>query len=168
MKLVFTENKEVISAMEKALTKLKTTTVEIGLPEGASSRSRWLLALHQRGSPIMRIPPRPVVAPALAQAEVQQAIAASLAAACQAAYEGDEAGIQQGFEQAGEAGVEGIRSYIDSGIKPGNSPVTISGGWIYNRVARKGIQVAGKGFDKPMYNTGELYNSFSYEVVSRT
>ena len=168
MRLTFTENKEALTKQFRALNALRTTRVEVGLPEGASSRSRWLLALHQRGSPIMRIPPRPVVAPALAQSEVQQAIAAGLVAACQAAYEGDEAGIQQGFEQAGEAGVQGIRSYIDSGIKPGNSPVTISGGWIYNRVARKGVQVEGKGFDKPMYNTGELYNSFSFEVVSNS
>ena len=82
MKLLFIEHEESLSKLETALTKLKTTTVEIGLPEGASSRSRWLLALHQRGSPIMRIPPRPVVAPALAQSEVQQAIAAGRTRLC--------------------------------------------------------------------------------------
>ena len=166
MRLTIIENKEAISKMEKALARLRQTTVEVGLPEGASSRSRWLLALHQRGTPIMRIPPRPVVGPALAQGEVQQAITDGLIAACEAAYEGSEAGIQQGFEQAGAAGVQGIRDYIDAGIKPGNAPVTISGGWVYNRVAHTGVPVGGKGFDKPMYNTGELYNSFDYEVKS--
>ena len=166
MKLIFEENQDSLEKMTKALEQLRRTSVEVGLPEGASSRSKWLLALHQRGSPVMRIPPRPVVGPALGQATVQEAVAAGLVAACEAAYDGDSAGIQAGFEAAGEAGVQGIRDYIDAGIKPGNSPVTISGGWIYNRVAKKGVAVGGKGFDKPMYETGELYESFSYEVKS--
>ena len=164
MRLTIREDREAMEKMENALSKLRQTSVEVGLPEGASSRSRWLLALHQRGAPIMRIPPRPVVGPALGQGEVQQAITDGLIAACEAAYEGNEAGIRLGFEEAGAAGVQGIRDYIDSGIKPGNSPVTISGGWIYNRVAHKGVAVGGKGFDKPMYETGELYNSFDFEV----
>ncbi len=167
MKLTFTEDSSALSAMEKALDRLRKTTVEVGLPEGASARSRWLLALHQRGAPIMHIPPRPVVEPALAQGDVQEAIGAALLTACEAAYAGDESGIDQGFDEAGQAGVQGIRDYIDAGIKPGNSPVTVSGGWIYNRVAHKGVLVSGKGFDKPMYHTGELYDSFDYEVVSK-
>ena len=164
MKLSFTENTEALSKMEKALERLRKTTVEVGLPEGASSRSRWLLALHQRGAPIMRIPPRPVVEPALAHGDVQDAISSALLSACEAAYAGDESGIDRAFDEAGQAGVRGIRDYIDAGIKPGNSPATVSGGWIYNRVAHKGVLVSGKGFDKPMYATGELYNSFDYEV----
>ena len=164
MKLTFTENADALSALSKSLDRLRKTTVEVGLPAGASARSRWLLALHQRGSPIMRIPPRPVVEPALAQADVQDAISAALLSACEAAYAGDEAGIDLGFDQAGQTGVRGIRDYIDAGIKPGNAPVTVSGGWVYNRVAHKGVSVSGKGFDKPMYHTGELYNSFDYEV----
>ena len=166
MKLIFEENQDSLEKMTKALEQLRRTSVEVGLPEGASSRSKWLLALHQRGSPVMRIPPRPVIGPALGQATVQEAVATGLVAACEAAYDGDSAGIQSGFEAAGEAGVQGIRDYIDAGIKPGNSPVTISGGWVYNRVAKKGVSVGGKGFDKPMYETGELYESFDYEVKS--
>ena len=168
MRMDFKQDDEAIAKMEKALEQLRRTSVEVGLPEGASSRSKWLLALHQRGSPVMRIPPRPIVGPALGQTAVQEAVAAGLVAACEAAYDGDSAGIQAGFEAAGEAGVQGIRDYIDAGIKPGNSPVTISSGWVYNRVAKKGVSVGGKGFDKPMYETGELYESLSYEVVSKS
>ena len=60
-----------------------------------------------------------------------------------------------------------IREYIDEGIAPPNSPVTLSGGWIYNRVAKKGVLVRGKAGDKPMFDTGALYNDFDYEVTSR-
>ena len=164
MKMNIIENTDSINKMTKAVERLRKTRVEVGLPEDASARNRWLLALHERGSPIMRIPPRPVVGPALAQGEVQDAIAEGLRSACEAAFDGNEAGIDAGFEAAGEAGVQGIRDYIDTGIEPGNAKVTISGGWIYNRAAKKGVKVPGKGFDKPMYDTGELYNSFAFEV----
>ncbi len=164
MKLSIKENAEQITKILEAAEKLQKTTVEVGLPENASARNRFLLALHQRGSPIMRIPPRPIIGPALGSAEAQSAMTEALISSCEAAAEGDVSGVTKGFEDAGEAGVKAIKNYIDSGIAPGNSPVTVSGGWIYNRVAKEGVLVSGKGFDKPMYATGELYNSFSFEV----
>jgi hypothetical protein len=94
-------------------------------------------------------------------------MAEGLMRAAEAALDGDEDGIAAGFEAAGKAGADGIRAYIDAGVAPPNSPVTVSGGWIWNRVAKKGVQVAGKGFNKPLYRTGELYNAFDYEVKRR-
>ncbi len=164
MKLTIRENAELITKILEAAEKLQKTSVEVGLPENASARNRFLLALHQRGSPIMRIPPRPIIGPALGSAEAQSAITDALISSCEAAAKGDSSGVVKGFEEAGEAGVKAIQAYIDSGISPGNSPVTISGGWIYNRVAKEGVLVSGKGFDKPMYATGELYNSFDWEL----
>jgi len=64
-------------------------------------------------------------------------------------------------------GADGIREYIDGGIAPPNAPVTLSGGWIYNRVAKKGVLVSGKAGDKPMFDTGALYNDFDYEITGR-
>ena len=57
-----------------------------------------------------------------------------------------------------------IRAYIDTHIPPPNSPVTVNGGWIWNRKARKGVYVSGKGFDKPLFDTGALYDAFGYEI----
>ena len=85
-------------------------------------------------------------------------------AACKAAVKGDLDRVTAGFEQAGQAGVDGIHAYIDSGIEPGNAPLTIHGGWIRNFVSKRPVHVEGKGFDKPMYATGELYRSFGFEV----
>lgn len=164
MKLTIRENAEQITKVLEAVEKLRKTSVEVGLPENASARNRFLLALHQRGSPIMRIPPRPIIGPALGSTEAQSAISNALITSCEAAAVGDVAGVTEGFEEAGQAGVDAIKGYIDSGISPGNSPVTISGGWIYNRVAKEGVLVSGKGFDKPMYATGELYNAFDWEL----
>ena len=114
----------------------------------------------------MRIPPRPVIAPALARPEVRREMAEALRSAAEAAFAGEEAGVAAGFEAAGRAGADGIRAYIDAGVSPPNAPVTVSGGWVYNRVAKTGVPVEGKGFNKPLYDTGQLYNEFDYDVVS--
>ena len=113
----------------------------------------------------MHIPPRPVVGPGLSLAHEE--MAAALLAGCEAAAAGNESGLSDAFESAGEAGVQGIRDYIDTGVPPPNAPVTVSGGWVYNRAARVGVHVSGKGFDKPLYDTGELYRSFVYEVKEK-
>jgi len=115
----------------------------------------------------MRIPPRPVVRPALARETLRAEMAESLMESCEAAAKGDLSGTQAGLENAGQRGADGIREYIDAGISPPNSPVTLSGGWIYNRVAKKGVPVKGKTGDKPLLDTGALYNDFDYEVTER-
>ncbi|MBQ6288318.1 MAG: hypothetical protein IJK06_12870 [Clostridia bacterium] len=167
LKITVTENTDQIKKRSKCLKYLQTHRVDVGLTSGASARSKFLLAIHTRGSPVMRIPPRPVVRPALARETLRAEMAECLMEACEAANNGDLSGTQAGLENAGQRGAEGIREYIDAGIDPPNSPVTLSGGWIYNRVAKKGVLVKGKTGDKPLLDTGALYNDFDYEVTER-
>ena len=68
------------------------------------------------------------------------------------------------LEAAGQAGADGIRAYIDAHIPPPNSSATVNGGWIWNRAAKKAVYVKGKGFTKPLFDTGNLYNAFGYEI----
>ena len=84
--------------------------------------------------------------------------------AARAAWEGDDDAAKAAMESAGQAGADGIRAYIDSHIPPPNSPVTVNGDWVYNRVARKCVYVPGKGFNKPLFDTGALYDAYDYEV----
>ena len=161
---------EHIEAMKKRLEALKYLAgheVNVGLTEGASERNRFILAVQEHGSPVMRIPPRPVIRPGLAREETRAEMTEAMMEAVEAAQEGDVEGVRAGMERCGQAGADGIRAYIDAGIKPGNSPVTVNGGWIYNRVAKTGVPVGGKGFDKPLYETGELYRAFDYEVKEK-
>ena len=167
LKIAITENTDQIKKRAKCLEYLKKHRVDVGLTSKASARSKFLLAIHTRGSPVMRIPPRPVVRPALARETLRAEMAECLMEACEAANNGDLSGTQAGLENAGQRGAEGIREYIDTGIDPPNSPVTLSGGWIYNRVAKKGVLVKGKAGDKPLLDTGALYEDFDYEVTER-
>jgi len=165
--LKMTEDTERLEKRDECLKYLRENKVDVGLTSSASGRSLFLLGIHTRGSPVMRIPPRPVVQPALAQEGLRAEMAGKMLSSCEAAMDGDLSGTQRGLEDAGQLGADGIREYIDAGISPPNSPVTLSGGWIYNRVAKKGVLVVGKSGSTPMKDTGALYNDFDYEIIGR-
>ena len=148
----------------RCLRTLQRTRLRVGLPESAPPRLRLILSVQEHGSPLQRIPPRPVIAPALSRPEVRRRMAEALSGAARAAWEANPSGIRSGFAAAGQAGADAIRSEIDAGLSPPNSPVTVSGGWLYNRAAGKVVYVPGKGFNRPLFNTGELYNAFDYEI----
>ncbi len=161
------EDTGLLEKRETCLAYLRSHRVDVGLVSSASARSRFLLAIHTRGSPLMRIPPRPAVAPALGQEDLRKEMAEYLAGSCEAAFEGDLAGTRKGLEKAGQRGADGIREYIDAGIDPPNAPVTLAGGWIRNRAAGKSVLVKGKSGATPLVDTGQLYDDFGYEVTER-
>ena len=165
--LKIAENSERLDARDKCLDWLRHHVVDVGLTSSASARSRFLLGIHTRGSPIMRIPPRPVVEPALNQADLRAEMGERMLDSCEAALEGNLSETKKGLEEAGQRGADGIREYIDSQIPPPNSPVTLSGGWIYNRVAKKGVYVEGKNGSTPMKDTGALYDDFDWEITEK-
>jgi len=165
--LKMTEDTKLLENRQKCLEYLRKHKVDVGLTSSASDRSRFLLGIHTRGSPIMRIPPRPVVEPALAQEGLKAEMGEKMVSACKAAWDGDLDGTKKAMEESGQRGADGIREYIDAGIDPPNSPVTLTGGWIWNRVAKKGVYVEGKNGSTPMKDTGALYNDFDYEIVDQ-
>ena len=167
LSLKMTEDTERLEKREKCLEFLRKHKVDVGLTSSASGRSFFLLGIHTRGSPIMHIPPRPVVEPALSREGLWQEMGEFLLQSCEAAFAGDMAGTEAGLEDAGQRGADGIREFIDAGISPQNAPVTLSGGWIYNRVAKKGVLVSGKSGSTPMKDTGALYEDFDYEITGR-
>ena len=162
MRITIHDNLHAMDKRLQALQKLKNTKVKVGLPEEAGGRLHFILAVQEHGSPIMNIPPRPVISPALRRPETRLQMAEAMQDAVRAAWKGEDP--RPALEAAGQAGADGIRAYIDSHIPPPNSPATINGGWIYNRKARKCVYVHGKGFDKPLFDTGALYNAFDYEI----
>ena len=167
MKLKITDHADILSKRLKALSWLKSHEVRVGLPSSASDRNREILAIQEHGSPLNRIPPRPVVLPTLSSPPVQAAMAEELLQAASSAWEGSASDAAAHLAAAGQAGADAIRAAIDAGVPPPNAPVTVHGGWVYNRKARTGVSVPGKGFDKPLYDTGELYEAFGFEITGR-
>ena len=167
MKLTFTEDTNLEQKRRECLDYLNRTKVDVGLTSSASGRSRFLMALHEHGAPGAHIPARPVIAPALGAAEAREAVSRELLNAVSAANRGSREETEAALEKAGEAGADAIRAYIDAGVPPPDAPLTVSGGWIRNFSSKKPVHVAGKGFNKPLYDTGELYNDFDYEITER-
>ena len=167
MKLTFTEDTNLEHKRRECLDYLNRTKVDVGLTSSASGRSRFLMALHEHGAPGAHIPARPVIAPALGTEEAREAVSRELLNAVSAANRGSREETEAALEKAGEAGADAIRAYIDAGVPPPNAPLTVSGGWIRNFSSKKPVHVAGKGFNKPLYDTGELYNDFDYEITER-
>ncbi len=143
MKLTIHDDPEALVKRLRALQKLKTMSVQVGLPASAGGRLRFMLAVQEHASPIMRIPFRPVIRPALAKPESRSAMAAEMKDAAHAAWEGEDPRLA--LVAAGQAGTDGIRAYIDSNIPPPSSPVTVNGGWIYNRAAHKNVYCSREG-----------------------
>ena len=165
MKVFIHDDATLFASRVRMLTELKGITLKVGLPEGTGDRLRFILAVQEHGSPIIHIPSRPVIRPALAQAETRAAMADAMKDAIDSAWEGKDPHAD--LKAAGQTGVDGIRAYIDSHIPPPNSPTTVSGGWIYNRAAKKAVYVKGKGFDKPLFDTGALDEAFGFEIDER-
>ena len=162
MKLTIHDDPDLLTECLRRLKKLKSAKVKVGLPESAGGQLHFILAVQEHGSPLMHIPSRPVVQPALHKDETRTEMAKALKQAIQTAWEGKDPHAD--LEAAGRKGADGIRAYIDSHIPPPNSPATVSGGWIYNRKAKKSVYVKGKGFNKPLFDTGALYDAFGYEI----
>ena len=165
--LKITEATKKLQDRLQCLQYLATHTVEVGLTSTASERSRTLLAIHEHGDPVMHIPARPVVKPALSQASTRKEMSAAMLEACAAANAGDQAGVTRALEDAGKAGVDGIHAYIDKGIPPPNSPITLKGGWMRNPVSKKPVKVKGKSGTTPLIDTVQLYNDFDYEIINK-
>ena len=165
MKLEIKDNSEELKERLQSMERLGKMKVKVGLPASAGAHLHFILAIQEHGAPVMRIPSRRVVGPALENESTREKMAKAMVDALRSSWDGEPERAYSSLEEAGQAGADGIRKYIDAGISPPNSPVTVSGGWIWNRIAKKGVFVAGKGFNKPLYDTGELYNAFGYEIT---
>ena len=117
MKLIIHDDPEALDKRIQVLQKLKTMNVNVGLPASAGGRLRFILAVQEHGSPMMRIPSRPVIAPALAKPETRSAMAEAMKDAVQAAWEGEDP--RAALEAAGQAGASGSgRTSIPESRRP--------------------------------------------------
>ena len=102
MKLTIHDDPDALSRRVRALRKLKAANVKVGLPAKAGGRLQFILAVQEHGSPIMRIPSRPVVRPALAKPATRSAMADAMKDAVRAAWGGENP--RPAMESAGLAG----------------------------------------------------------------
>ena len=86
-KLIIHDDPDLLTERFRALKKLKSTEVKVGLPKSAGGQLHFILAVQEHGSPIMHIPSRPVIHPALAKDETRAEMAKTMKAAIQSAWD---------------------------------------------------------------------------------
>lgn len=160
------------AAIERAMKELRETEVLVGIPEEKASRKDEgeptnveLMYIHSHGSPLNRIPARPVIEPAISDAK--ERLGAILADAAKSAMDGDINGMTAAFNEAGLAGEMAAKNWF---LNPKN-------GWKQNAdsiieakeqktrraaKAKKGETVVSD--PKPLIDTGEFRRSITYVV----
>jgi hypothetical protein len=115
------------------LTALKKTHVYVGIPEEKAGRrsgevtNAQLLFIHTNGSPLRRIPKRPVIEPALATPETQARIQALFKACALAALANDPEKAVKNLKKVGIVGADASKKWFTDGRNswPPNKPATI-------------------------------------------
>jgi hypothetical protein len=101
-----------------------------------------LLFIHTNGSPINKVPARPVIQPAIEAGGNRQAIASELVASVKATLSGDKETAEKKMLRAALAGQNAARKWFTDGRN----------GWAPNTPAT----VKRKGSDRPLIDTGAL------------
>lgn len=170
IKQVLANLKRFISAMDDVC----ENAVYIGVPQANTTRegdqptNAELMYIHTNGSPLMHIPPRPVLQPAVEAYKPQ--INKKLIEAFEA-YKKDEVLGDQKLEEVGIFVSDRCRRwFVDprNGWAP-NAPITLEGGWMRNHKNGKPFYIKGKGKKKnrPLIDTGALRRSITYVVDKR-
>ena len=161
----FSEQREKMKKVNQCVAWMKSHKLNIGLTSKAPARSKWLFSIHENGSPIKGIPARPALRPALMSATFTKLYKDYMRTAYDCAMDGNLEGVKAAYNTLGMLGVYAIQNRIDSHIPPPNSPITLHGGWMRDKVSGKPIHVKGKSGDTPLVDTGQYRNSFAYEIV---
>jgi hypothetical protein len=117
------------------------------------------LYIHEHGSPLYRIPPRPVLEPAIENSKEQ--IAELMKEAVDIAMEGNN--IIPALEKVGMQGQNIVRDWFTNPENkwPANSDFTING----SKLDKNGNKfIKGKGSDRPLIDTGEMRKSITYAI----
>lgn len=120
-----------------------------------------LAFIMEKGSTVNKIPPRPFMRETRKKAEkrfrglLRKSYKAILNG--KLTTEGALASLGQAYE--GE-----MKEIFLTGNFAPNSPITIHGGWMRNKVSGKIFKVKGKGSSRPLIDTGNLRQSIKYKV----
>jgi hypothetical protein len=146
------------------LLEIKKQQVYVGVPESKTVRkgepitNAQLLYIHTNGSPINKIPARPVIEPAIEAKDTHERIVKELKAAAQSTLEKKQEEADKHLKRAGMIGQNAARAwFVDPrNMWDENSPAT--------RVRKR---KKGTGVDqavRPLIDTGQLRKSIIYVV----
>jgi len=117
--------------------------------------------IHENGSPINNVPPRPWLRPGVADS--QHLWLPYIKRAAEAALRGEDSEMMQNFHRAGMNAVSATKVRIVAGIQPQLSPRTVAG----RQAAHPSRKAAGAGDMTPLVDTAQMLNSISYVIKGK-
>ena len=145
---------DLLKNISKTLNDLKKIDVLVGIPQKESSRpddektNAELLYFHTHGSPLQKIPARPVLEPAIEYNKEE--ISRYLGEAIKNGLDGN---IDNANNALNKAGLKAQKSAQEWFTNPANK-------WAPNSP----LTIRLKGSDKPLIDTGELRKSITYVI----
>lgn len=169
-----------IVKLKKALKKLPGMDVLVGIPgsntmrDGGQMTNAQLGYLHEFGAPEANVPARPALFPGIRA--VQPQIVTYLLGASRATLKGNDALAMRSLHAAGLIAVDSVKAVITRGIEPPladstlrrrasrkkGTGVGIRRGARFELAAREGGGQPGITFAKPLIDTGQYRQSFTY------
>ena len=161
------QKKENTKQLLERLKDLDKLAVYVGIPEEKTARrgdkvnNAQLLFIHTNGSPLRRIPARPVIEPAIEAPDHKAEIVGYLKGAIQANLDGDKAQTVKLLDRAGQAGEEAARDWF---VDPRN-------GWAplkWSTILRKSKKMVEKQLRPSilMFAKEEGFTLQQYQVLS--
>ncbi|MHB9004720.1 MAG: phage virion morphogenesis protein [Coriobacteriia bacterium] len=147
--------KDDFDKIKQAFSFLTSIDVLVGVPQENSARpgkvtNAELAYIHTHGSPIRRIPARPIIEPAIEDKDNQSKIVRHLEKATNAALQGDKQKVLAELTLSGMVAQNIVRDWFTN---PNNH-------WAPNSP----ITIARKKSDRPLIDTGELRKSMIYVI----
>ena len=162
--------------IQAAMKELEKASVYVGVPEDTTGRptgemtNATLLAIHSKGSPLQKIPARPVIEPAIEAEDNKLKITKQLLQAAIKGIDGDEEEFLEGLAKAGMVAQNVCRAWFTDPRNgwPPNRPATVMRKLrkLKGKKKKKAVEsyLAGGRVDTPLIDTGELRKSITYVV----
>lgn len=165
-----------IEKLKQDLERIVRMDVLVGIPKDKTPRTEpgisnaALLFLHTNGSPLQKIPARPVIEPAIQAEGNREMIADQLGKAAQSVLQGNPTEALHYLTLAGQVGENASRAWFTDPRNnwPPNSPETIR-----RKVRKMSKQQldekfkTGEKLTRPLIDTGQLRKSIIYVVRER-
>lgn len=154
MNVLVKENVEAIKALAEGFRFASKTEVVVGIPESANAAhgdgvtNAGLMYIHENGSPVNHIPPRPVLKMGASDPARLPVIQQKMAEGLKLALQGNPDAATRAYQQAGMEGVNAVKEQFGSATLSPNNPGTVKR----------------KGSSAPLIDTGALRSAITYAV----
>ena len=182
-KIILNSSGPGLDSIRRLMDDIQSDLVLVGISEDKAPRkgdkeisNAQLMYIHTNGSPINKIPARPVIEPAIEASGNKEEITEELGKAFQFALDGKKTNSTQHLKRAGQLAVNAARDWFEDTRNnwPPNSPQTamrkiskLKGKKKKAALAQLASGEASESVSRPLVDTGQLRRAITYVVTGK-